>query len=197
MRLTISITLLCILLAATRCAGGGEGVKVALHLRAHNAKQGCTDLPPIAGCGDIVSTYAGCGDIDAFTVFYDLDGYRAAEWALTWPAEWGSGVTRTCAPWVNGNIVWPGDRMCVDWPECEPGAVMVAAWTHLTADTPGMVEPIHPGSPYDFGICDCDYEVHTVTCVFGAGACGMYGGDPCGPTASEAGTWGAIKSMFR
>jgi hypothetical protein len=183
------------------CRAGNEDVKVALHVQAHNAEQTCADVPALQSCGDFATTYSGCGDIDVFTVFFDFEGLTVTEWGLDWPVEWGSGLTTHCALLSINDIIMPGDWISLAWGDCQPGPAIVSAWTRLSAGTPGRVDPIprpqHGSLPPFLGICDCDFMEIDVICAFGAGVCGIYGDDPCGPLATEATTWGAIKGMFR
>jgi type 1 fimbria pilin len=67
--LMIALVLTLALSAAAFAAGLNPDAKVAVHVRAHSAKAGCT--VNITGCGDIVTTEPGYS-IDAFTVFFDL-----------------------------------------------------------------------------------------------------------------------------
>lgn len=199
MKLILLTASLISLLIISTCLAGGESVKVALHVRAHNAKQSCANLPVIEGCGDINATYAGCGDVDVFTVFFDFDGCTGAHWGLTWPAEWGSGATTHCGDLSIGGIVDPGDWVAVTYMNCQPGPVIVVAWTWLMgAWSPGVVYPVAAPPEWPFaGITDCDFVEWEAVCTFGAGICGACGDDPCGPSATEAATWGTVKSMFR
>lgn len=197
----VAVALLVLVFAAATCLAGDENVKVALHVQAHGPDQDCGNLPAIGGCGDISTTYPGCGDIDVFTVFFDFEGCTGAEWALTWPEEWGTAITTSCSFFTLGDITVPGDWIAVVWSDCQPGPVIIPAWTWLTASSPGAIGPIpkyrvQPWGPF-MGITDCAYAEHYVMCAFGAGVCGAYGGDPCGPTAAEPTTWGAVKGMFR
>jgi hypothetical protein len=54
----------------------------------------------------------------------------------------------------------------------------------------------HPELDY-IGITDCEGSISEPVCSFCAGAAGTVGDDPCGPTATETTTWGAVKSLFR
>jgi len=183
------------------CRAGDEDVKVAIHVQAHHADQTCENLPALEGCGDFVTTYSGCGDIDVFTVFFDFEGLRVTEWALDWPAEWGSGITTHCGLLSINDIIMPGDWISLAWGDCQPGPTKISAWTLLDANTPGRVDPIprpvYGTLPPFLGILDCDFMEVDVICVFGAGVCGDFGDDPCGPSAAEPTTWGGIKNMFR
>jgi hypothetical protein len=197
----VIIALLVLAFTASTCRAGDEDVKVALHVQEHDADQSCDNLPAIAGCGDISTTYSGCGEVDVFTVFFDFDGCTGAEWALTWPEEWGTALTTSCGDFTIGTITAPGDWVATTWSTCQPGPAIIPAWTRLTAGGPGRVDPIPKYRPgrmdYFLGIANCSFAEINVMCAFGVGVCGMYGGDPCGPTASEPTTWGLIKGMFR
>jgi hypothetical protein len=192
---------LVLILIASICRAGDEDVKVALNIRAHSEEQTCDNLPEITGCADILTTHSGCGDVDVFTVFFDFEGCRHTEWGLDWPAEWGSALTTHCADLAINTITMPGDWISVAWSTCQPGPTIVSAWTWLVAGSSGMIDPIYrPGAesvPPFLGITDCDFVERGVICIFSGGICGYCGDDPCGPSATEAGTWGAIKGMFK
>jgi len=197
----VAVALLVLMFAAVTCLAGDEDVKVALHVRAHDPDQDCGNLPAIGGCGDISTTCSCCGDVDVFTVFFDFEGCTGAEWALTWPEEWGTALTASCGDFAIGTIALPGDWVAITWTDCQPGPTIIPAWTWLTANGPGTIDPIpnpraQPFEPF-LGIANCVFAEIQVMCAFGAGVCGAYGGDPCGPTAAEPTTWGSVKAMFR
>lgn len=195
----LGITVLLVVFVAAISHAGNENVKVALHVQAHNATQTCDNLPQIEGCSDIVTTYPGCDDVDVFAVFFDMEEFHATEHGLLWPTEWGTGVTSHCGDLFIGDIVVPGDWMALSWFDCQPSSVGVVAWTWLVASSPGAIDPIpRPGGI--LGVTDCLHGVYRewpVICAMGAGVCGIYGDDPCGPSAAEPSTWGSIKAMFR
>jgi len=198
---TATVALLILVLVASSCLAADSDVKIAMHIKAHDGYQTCDNLPAISGCGDFTTTYQGCGSVDVFTVFFDFEGCTGAEWALTWPEEWGTALTSHCGEFAIGSIIYPGDWLAVTWSTCQPGPSVITAWTWLEAFSPGTVDPIpkyriEPWGPF-MGITDCGFAEHHVMCAFGAGACGVFGGDPCGPTAVEPTTWGAIKGLLR
>ena len=201
MHRVIAIAVPILLATAWACSAGDEDVKIAIHVQAHNAEQTCESRPVIMSCGDIQTTYSDCEDVDVFGVYFDFDGLTCAEYGLAWPEEWGTGVTTSCGDLTMGNITHPGDWISLAWTECQPGPTMISAWTWLSADGPGVVAPVpRPatgGLPPFLGIADCEFVQIQVMCALGAGVCGICGDDPCGPSATEAGTWGAIKVMFR
>jgi hypothetical protein len=75
---------------------------------------------------------------------------------------------------------------------------IIPGWGWWYADAPGgNICPIpHTGSGF-LGVIDCDFIEDDVMCVFCAGVMEFVGDDPCEPTATEASTWGGIKSMFK
>jgi uncharacterized repeat protein (TIGR01451 family) len=168
---------------ASAFAGDNPYFKVAVHVQPHQAGLTCeTGLPAISGCEDIVPTYPGCGDVDAFVVFFGLVGYRLVEYGLDWPPEWGSGQTTTCGDLVIGDIVNPGDGLTIAWTECHPEGAVVAGWTTLAASSAGRIDPVtHPGSGR-LQVIDCSFEDDEAYLRFSAGACGAEGDDPCSMT---------------
>ena len=85
MRVLVIALALTLMLSALATAGNNLDAKVAVHVRPHNAKAGCTITPAIVGCGEIVTTEPGFS-VDAFPVFFDLNEYLGCEYGLCWPA---------------------------------------------------------------------------------------------------------------
>jgi hypothetical protein len=175
-------------------AGVNVDAKVAVHVRAHNAKAGCTVA--ITGCADIVTTEPGFS-VDAFMVFYDLNQYLGTEYGMCWPAWTYSGAFTSCSDLVIGSIAWPGDGASHTWTACQTG-VAVSGFVWLYADGPGQICPCeHPASGA-IQVLDCAEGLDTPACVYCAGVYGAVGDDPCEPcaTAIEPSTWGGIKAVF-
>jgi len=187
---------LTLVLSAVAFAGNNPAAKVAVHVKNHNAKQGCLTMPVITGCADIVTTYAG-SSFDAFPVFYDLTEYKGCEYGLCWPAWTYSAAFTSCSDLVIGGVRWSGDGVSHAWTLCQSG-VITPSWAWLYADGPGMVCPCpYPGTGL-ISVLDCAGGLDAPCDVFCAGVYGMIGDDPCagGASATEQSTWGGIKAIF-
>jgi hypothetical protein len=193
MRKAIVIAATLTLLVSTLAfAGNNPDAKVAVHVRPHNAKAGCTVT--IADCHDIVTTEPGYS-ADAFPVFYDLVEYLGCEYGLTWPTWTYSAAWNNCADLVIGSIVWPGDGASHTWLSCKTG-VCVPSFVWLYADGPGMVCPSpHPVSGI-INVLDCAEGLDDPVSRYCAGLYGLIGDDPCLPNANMPKSWGGIKSLF-
>jgi len=193
MRVLVIALALTLALSAMAFAGANPDAKVAVHVRPHNAKAGCTVA--IAGCADIVTTEASY-NFDAFPVFFDLAEYKAVEYGLCWPTWTYSAGFTNCAEFVIGEILWPGDGASHTWAACQPGPVMTPSFVWLYADGPGMVCACpHPVSGL-VTVLDCSDLYDDPICNFCAGVYGLVGDDPCEPTGTETSSWGEIKGMF-
>ena len=139
MKKTILIAFVVVLvLAGGVWAGNNPIVKVAVHVKAHNSEQSCGDLPAIATCEDIITTFAG-SSFDAFPVFFDLTEYKGVKFGLCWPDWIYSAAWSGCADMETGDIVWPGDGVYLTWTGCQAGAVLIPGWAWIYADGPGQV----------------------------------------------------------
>jgi hypothetical protein len=178
-------------------AGPNQNFKVAVHVEAHIPKRMCADLPVIAGCGDIQTTYEGA-NIDFFPVFFDLVGYNAIEYGVVWPDAWGSCAYTVCTYSSFRDIRWPGDSMMHGYGECEHDPVTVPGWGWLYATGPGTICLVDPPEPISYlGVSGCGKDrLDFPVCNFCAGILGSVGDDPCGPTATESSTWSSIKALF-
>jgi hypothetical protein len=181
-------------LTALAFAGANPDGKIAVHVRPHNAKAGCT--VNITSCVDIVTTEPGYS-VDAIPVYFDLVEYVGCAYGLTWPAWTYSAGWNNCSDLVIGSIAWPGEGAAHTWTACQTG-VMVPSWLWLYADGPGMICPVpHPDPGIgEIQILDCAEGIDLPRCVFCAGVYGAIGDDPCEPTGTEVSTWGEIKGMF-
>ena len=201
----IFMVLVSAILSACVCATAGINAdhKAAIHVLPHESRSCTQNSPSIGACGDIVTTYAGCGDIDFFLVFYDLVRWQGMEYGLWWPPEWGECVYTKCAgDLFIGDIAASGDGLAAACFECQYSEIVIAGFAWVTAETPGVVCPVLspcPTAPH-LGVGDCDEfgaELEFSRCAFCAGVCGAVGDDPCGPSDVEPATWSKIKSMFR
>jgi hypothetical protein len=192
-RVLVVAVALILILSATAFAGANVSGKAAIHVRAHNAKAGCTVA--ITGCADVNTTEPGFS-VDAFMVFFDLTAYLGVEYGMCWPAWTYSAAFTSCSDLVIGSIAWPGDGASHTWTACQASPVAVAGFVWLYADGPGMVCPCpHPASGV-IQVLDCNEGLDDPMCIFCAGVYGMVGDDPCEPTGVEPSTWGGIKAVF-
>jgi hypothetical protein len=179
-------------LSALAFAGLNADAKVAVHVRPHNAKAGCT--VNIVTCVDINTTEPGYS-VDAFPVFFDLVEFLGCEYGLCWPTWTYSAAFTNCATFVIGSITWPGDGASHTWTDCGYG-VCVPSFVWLYADGPGMICPCpHPISG-SISVLDCHEGLDGPICIFCAGVYGLIGDDPCWPTGTEPSSWGEIKGLF-
>ncbi len=192
----IGICILCVF-SSSALASNPE-FKVAVHVLAHEARRSCTNLPQIAGPEDIMTTYPGCGEIDFFPVFFDLNEYKGVEYGVTWPCYYSCTLT-TCSSLHIGEIVWPGDWIAQTWFICQPGPVAVPGWETLILNSPSRICLIQSANQPSVTVADCSEPSPNLEyCVanFCAGVCGATGDDP-GATPINKATWGAIKQLFR
>ena len=191
------------ILSASAFPGINADHKVAVHVMPHESRDCTKNFPAIEACGDIATTYEGCGDIDFFLVFFNLVRWQGMEYGLWWPPQWGECVYTTCAgDLFIGDIVSSGDGLAAACFECQHTEIVVAGFAWVLAETPGTVCPVLspcPTAPH-LGVGDCSEfggELDFARCSFCAGICGAIGDDPCGPTQTEARAWGAVKALFR
>ena len=195
-RVIVVAVALTLTMSAVALAGNNPGLKVAIHVRAHNAKAGCTITPAISSCEGIVTTDPGFS-IDAFPVFYDLNEYLGCEYAVCWPAWTYSAAWNNCADLVIGSITQSGQGASHTWLGCQPGPVAVPSFLWLYADFAGMICPCpHPISGL-YSVLDCAEGIDNPITIFCAGVYGAIGDDPCLPDAVTPKTWGGIKSIFK
>jgi hypothetical protein len=187
---------LTVVLSVVATAGQNPNVKVAVYVDAHNARRTCAALPVITDCSDVVTTFADA-DFDAMPTFFDLYGITGAEYSLTWPAWTYSAIWNNCSDLVIGGIVDPGDAISHTWYECQIQFAVICGWAWLYADFGGTVCMVPNATTGFIGVTDCEYQADEPMCFFCAGVAGIQGDDPCAPTATEAKTWGGIKSMFK
>jgi len=199
MRLAITVMVIA-LVASMACscfAGNNPLAKVAVHVRAHNSKLGCTVSPAIETCLDIVTTEPTY-NVDAFPIFYELTEFKALEYGLNWPAEWGTGTFTSCSDLTIDGIVNPGDGVAHSWFVCQ-GTVSAPGFLWLYASAPGNICVVNNPNSVDgpgIYIVDCSQGVDNPMSNFCAGAYGSDGEDPC-QDATDPTTWSAIKQIFR
>jgi len=196
MRLAITIMVIA-LVAAIACpclAGNSPVAKSAVHVRAHNAKLGCSVT--IADCNDIVTTEAGY-DVDAFPVFYDLTEFLGCQYGITWPAWTYSAAFTSCSDLVIGSVANSGDGAAHTWTACQSG-VAIPSFIWLYADGFGLIcLDVYPDSePQTLSVLDCSEGLDIPEWSICGGVYGAVGDDACEP-ATEAATWSEIKKIFR
>jgi hypothetical protein len=195
-KVLVAAVALTLVLSAVAFAGNNTAAKVAIHVRAHNAKLACALATPIEDCTGVVTTEPTFS-VDAFPVFYDLVEFKGVEYGLCWPAWAYSAAFNNCADLVIGAIAWPGDGASHAWFECQYG-VAVPSFVWLYADGPGMICPCPDPTTGLISVLDCAEGLDSPCGVFCAGVFGEVGDDPCdaGASATEQSTWGGIKSIF-
>jgi hypothetical protein len=159
--------------ATTAFAGHNAAHKLAIHVKAHPTS--CTKAyPTITDCTEIVTTWAQCGDFDAMPVFFNLSDYTVVEFALTWPAEWGSTSWVRCkGELAVGGILYAGEGTAIAWTTCQYGWSMLPGYAWLAATGPGMVQAIPNPATAMYGTVDCSdpFEYDFPLGVFAAGIC--------------------------
>lgn len=191
----VIVAILTVALSSMAFAGNNPDAKIAVHVRAHNAKLAC-NYGTITGCEEIVTTEPGFS-VDAFPVFYDLVEFLGCEYGLCWP-DWAySAAFTSCSDLVIGTVTMPGDGASHTWTSCQAG-VCVPSFVWLYADGPGLICPCPNPETGLISVLDCAEGLDSPVAIFCAGVYGETGEDPCEPvTATETSTWGAIKSIFK
>ena len=180
-----------------------EDIKVAVHVLPYDSGRAChRKFPVIGSCDQIVTTYAGCGNIDFFPVFFNLVDHQGLEYAVEWPGTY-SCVFGDCSDGHLGGIRWSGDWITQFWAECQPYGIAIPGWGWITVDSPGMVCVVPPSITGLIAVGPCDYapdpdHLDYPYASYCAGVCGEIGHNPCLPKthATVATTWGSIKNLF-
>ncbi|MFH1314379.1 MAG: hypothetical protein ABIJ00_14275 [Candidatus Eisenbacteria bacterium] len=180
-RLLAATVGLALILALPGSAGQNPTVKTAVHVLPHDAGRTCSgNFPEIPGCGHIVTTYAGCDEIDIFPVFFDLVEYQGIEYGIVWPGYESCSFT-SCSDLKIGDIVNPGDGISHAWSTCQMGPVVVMGWGWIGGFSHGSVCIIaHPGAG-GINVGDCTGGLDEAAAVYCAGVCGETGDMPCDP----------------
>jgi hypothetical protein len=154
----------------------------------------------ITDCADIVTSYGGCGEFDAFPVFFQLAEASMIEYGLNWPPDWGSCVYASCTgDNVIGDIVRPGDGMIHEWNDCQEVWGVIAGYAWFDAPpAPGVIVPtVNPVSGR-FGVTDCNGSWDLAIGTASSGVCGVPGDDPCDcGCPADPKTWSEIKALFK
>ena len=183
-RIGLVFLIITLVLAAGAITGAGAGPnadhKMAIHVLPRETRTCTTNFPALSDCGEIVSTYGGCGDIDIFPVLYDVSGIRGAYFGLTWPEEWGTCSFVICSGEATaGSIVYPGDGVEWYWEDCTYPDMVAMGYGHLTASTPGTIELVDYPVFDHIGVLNCDQDDEFNQTRYKAGVCGRAGDDPC------------------
>jgi len=198
-RQTLMLLLLVMVMAASALAGKNSDYRFSIHIMPHEERTCSTNMPVITDCTDIETSYEGCGEFDAFPVFYQLAEVSRIEYGLTWPASWGSCVYTSCAgDNVTGDIVLPGDGMVHEWNDCQTFWGVIAGYAWFDAPpAPGIIVPTISSVSGTFGATDCDGSRDLAIGIASSGVCGIPGDDPCDCGCPvEPKTWSAIKALF-
>lgn len=155
------------------------GAKIAVHVLPHEAGRTCNSgMPDLVLCTDINTTYEGCGDMDVFPVFYDVNEYLGVEYALEWPGSESCAFT-SCSDLMIGGITWPGDGISQVWFGCRPGPTAIPGWGWIYTIEPGLVSVAPHPYTEEVQMLDCLEAVDQPVYRASAGVCGFPGDDPC------------------
>ena len=177
--LTVPLWLVIAIIPGLLLGGENTGAKIAVHVLAHDPQRTCTSgMPGLVLCTDVNTTYAGCGDMDVFPVFYDVNEYKGVEYALEWPGSESCAFT-SCSDLMIGGIVWSGDGISQVWFDCKPGPTAVPGWGWIHTMEPGLVSVAPHSYTQEVQILDCLEGVDQPVYRAGAGVCGFAGDDPC------------------
>ena len=186
---------LVVILAASTFAGTNTSAKVAVHAVPHASRSCTKSFPTITACQDI-SYSEQAMDVDCFPVFFDLAEYQGFDYGLTWPGLYTC-VFTSCSDLTIGGIVSPGEGVSHAWTVCQDAQVAVTGWAWIV-DVGLVCVVAHPEiGTINIGDCQDPTGIDQPVGNYCAGIGGEPGQDPCQPTAIEASTWGAIKSMFK
>ena len=159
-------------------AGHNTDGKVAVHVLPHQDRTCSKAFPVISYCGEIITTYEGCGDMDFFPVFFDLSDYTGMNYGMIWPGS-GSCLFTSCSDFKIGDILWSGDGIAQVWSECQAEPVGIPGWGWINCDEAGEICVVeHPGNNMR-SVADCEYQEDQIDVVYCAGVCGAEGMDPC------------------
>lgn len=180
---TICLAMVCIATLAVGHvhAGHNAGAKVAVHVLPHDNRTCADEFPVISYCGDIITTYEGCGDVDFFPVFFGLVEFTGAEYGMIWAGS-GSCLFTSCSDLTIGEINWSGDGISHTWFDCHVGSEIIPGWGWISCGEPGAICVVeHPGSQALI-VTDCQFLEDPAVMSFCAGVCGVPGMDPCQET---------------
>jgi hypothetical protein len=187
---------LTLVLSVAATAGQNPNVKAVVHVQAYASKASCTNLvPTFTSCDQFVTTFPTYA-FHALPVFFDTYGITGAEYSLVWPGTSSAGWI-PCSDFSIGGIVNSGDPVSQTWSLCQIQYATICGLAWVFAGGPGFVCMVPNADSGFFGVTDCEFQTDVPMCIFCAGVLGEIGDDACAPTATEASTWGGIKSMFK
>jgi hypothetical protein len=218
MRELLIVLALILCCSGTASAGDNLEIAIALHAQGYYEPCGIFQLPD---CFAIQTEHWMPGQIFVYVLIcghgWTGDGFMAAAYGLTWPAEWGPAQGWwSCSDLAIGSIEQPGDGVYQIWVMCqEPrGFPELAGILALDASSPGRVEVIVHADAGTAEVGDCYGGTDIVLpCNLGNGRAGWVSvefpdagcnpcpcvGPPCHlpPSANEKDTWGTIKAIYR
>ena len=183
---------LTLVFAAVATAGQNPNIKAVVHVQVYNSKASCA--PVFTACEEFVTTSA-LTQVHALPIFFDAYGITGTEFSLTWPGGSSAGWIG-CADFEIGGIQWSGDPLSQTWTLCQMGYATVCGFAWIWPASGFICMIPHRDSGF-IGVIDCEFQTDVPVCIFCAGVIDQVGDDPCEPTATEASTWGGIKSMFK
>lgn len=186
-------------LGVNAIGGNNPNAKVAIHVKAHYAKQNCEGVPAISDSSDIITTYEG-SDVDFFPVFFNLTESLGVEYGVDWP-DWAYSCAFTsCSDLVIGDIEWPDDGISHTWTDCQSGSVVIPGWGWLQADSAGTICVVDHPDAEAVSVLDCSEGIDVPLGNFCAGVYGATGDDPCGGRGGDGqeggGTSGGIRGYY-
>jgi hypothetical protein len=184
---------LTLVLSASAFAGQNAAAKGAIHVIPHASRTCAKGFPVVTGCGEIITTEPGL-DVDAFPVFFELIEYQGFDYGMVFPGPYSCAFT-SCSDLAIGTITWPGDGISHAWYLCQPGPIVLPGWGWIYGT--GYVELVAHPTAGGVIVGDCGGVLDDIICLTKSGIGGMFGDDPCLPTATEQSTWGGIKGIFK
>ena len=180
--ISVCALLITVSLGSPGRAGRDLGVMVTVHVLPHDNLRTCSrDFPEIRGCSAIATTYAGCGDVDVFPVFFFVSEYLGLEYGLTWPGS-GSCAFTSCSDLSIGSIEQPGDGISQVWTSCQWGPSQISVvpgFGWIEVSEPGRVSMVPHPERWAIYILDCLEGLDEPVENHGAGLCGESGDHPC------------------
>lgn len=203
-----SLVALLALSATQVLAGQNPEIQMALDCQLRNAKRACT--PAYTSCSGITQVYAGTGYVDIIVVAYRYDRLKGLEYGVQWTGAPFFTAFVNCADFIIGGTNLGGWMSAAQtWSACQyatdpaPGTSGIGAgWLQLYTYGPMRYDFV-PSEAGNLTALDCLGQLdilHTLHSGFTGGEQPQAGDlAPCemGPTATQAETWGGVKSLYR